>query len=406
MKLTTRAVPRQARGDKLRPIAVSLLLGGALLALTLAPAGSAAEPYELNMIVSLTGPIAFTGNEHLQTWQLVADLANARGGIQGHPLKLVPHDDQSSPVLAVQEANALIAQHVPVIVGPNVTATCAAVVPLVKNGPVLYCLSPAIHPTRGGYVFSSFVTIFDDAEALLHYARDRHWDRVAMITATDASGQEVDRAFGQAFALAENAGLHLVDQEHFNAADLSVSGQMAKIKAADPDLLIAWTTGTSFGTLLHGIHDAGIAAPIVAGSANMIEAQLRGYGDLLPAELYFPAARGMELDAGAPPAVRAAQTTYFAVLKKAGLGMDYTNNSSWDYAMVLVDTLRRLGPSATADQIRDAIDGLRGWAGIQGIYNYDDAEQRGIGENAVVVYRWERTGDRLVPVSSPGGSAR
>ena len=239
------------------PALIALLLGAGVLTLTFARADSAPEPYRLNMLVSLTGPIAFTGSEHLQTWKIVADLANEHGGIGGRPLEIVPHDDQSSPVLAVQEANALIAQHVPVIVGPAVTATCAAVVPLVKNGPILYCLSPAIHPTRGGYIFSSFVTIFDDASALLRYARDRHWSKIAMITATDASGQEVDRAFGQAFALPQNASLHFIDQQHFNTTDLAVNGQMAHIKASDPDLLIAWTTGTSFGTLLHGIHDAG-----------------------------------------------------------------------------------------------------------------------------------------------------
>lgn len=388
------------------PALISLLLGSAVLALTVARAESAPEPYRLNMIVSMTGPIAFTGTEHLQTWKIVADLANEHGGIGGRPLEIVPHDDQSSPVLAVQEANSLIAAHVPVIVGPAVTATCAAVVPLVKNGPILYCLSPAIHPMRGGYVFSSFVTIFDDASALLRYARDRHWTKIAMITATDASGQEVDRAFGQAFALPENASLHFIDQQHFNTTDLAVNGQMAHIKASDPDLLIAWTTGTSFGTLLHGIHDAGIHIPIIAGSANMIKAQLQGYGDLLPSELYFPASRGMEPDPSAPPGVRAAQTTYFAAIRKAGLDMDYTNNSSWDYAMVLVTTLQRLGPTATAEQIRDAIDNIRGWSGIQGVYDYRDNEQRGIGEAAVVVYRWEREGDRLVPVSLPGGAAR
>jgi branched-chain amino acid transport system substrate-binding protein len=384
----------------------AILLAVALLVLPSTRAGSQPAPYELNLILSLTGPIAFIGNEESQMYQAVADLTNERGGIGGRPLKIVTHDDQSNPVVAVQLASSLIAQHVPVIVGPTVTATCAAVVPLVKNGPVLYCLSPAIHPTRGSYAFASFVTIFDDAVALYRYARERRWTRLAMITATDASGQEVDRAFAQALALPENASLKLVDQEHFNGADLSVSGQMARVKAANPDLFIAWTTGTSFGTLLHGIHDAGITAPIIAGSGNMIKAQLQGYGDLLPPQLYFPGARGMEIDARAPAPVRAAQATYFAALKKANLESDYLINTQWDYALVLVNALRKLGPSATAEQIRDEIESVRGWAGIQGTYNFTDAEHRGIGEAAVVVYRWERSGDRLVAVSAPGGRAR
>jgi branched-chain amino acid transport system substrate-binding protein len=392
------------RGTILTTLAACCLMGVAATALT--RADTTPPPYELNVIVSLTGPIAYTGNEHLQMLSAIADTVNAHGGIQGHPLKLVPHDDQSNPVIAVQQANALIAQHVPVIVGPNVTATCAAVLPLVKDGPVLYCLSPAIHPARGGYVFSSFVTIFDNSAVLLRYARDRGWNKIALITATDASGQEVDRAFGQAFALPENAGVQLVDHQHFNATDLTVAAQMAHTKASNPNMLIAWTTGTSFGTLLHGIHDAELTVPIVAGAAVMIKAQLQGYGALLPAELYFGAARGMEFDRSAPRGVRDAQTAYFAALKKAGLEMSYTNNATWDYGVVLTEALRHLGPTATAAQIRDYIDNLSGFAGIQGVYDFHDAEQRGIGQSAVVVYRWESKTDRLVPVSLPGGRAR
>ena len=58
-------------------------------------------------------------------------------------------DDQSNPANDVQLANDLIAKHVAVIMGSALVANCNAMVPLVKNGPVLYCLSPALHPDPG-----------------------------------------------------------------------------------------------------------------------------------------------------------------------------------------------------------------------------------------------------------------
>ena len=266
---------------------------------------------------------------------------------------------------------------------------------------MLYCLSPAIHPVRGSYIFSSSVTILDSATGLLRYARDRNWNKMALITATDASGQEVDRAFGQAFGLPENASLHLVDHQHFNAADLSVDAQMAHIKAQVPDAVIAWTTGTSFGTLLHGIRNEGIAVPIVAGAGNMAKAQLVQYGDLIPQELVFPGLRGMSLSAGPGP-VRDVQNQYFAAIKKVDLE-PFSANFVWDYAMVLVDALRHVGVTATADQLRDYIDNLHGWAGIEGVYDFHDPEQRGMNEASVVIYRWDGKLASFLPISRPGG---
>jgi branched-chain amino acid transport system substrate-binding protein len=377
------------------------LAGATLLSLSAAGAATSGAPYEVNAILSLTGPVAFLGQDELHALQALEEVVNGRGGIQGHPLSFAAVDDQSSPLLAVQLAQNLIRKNVPVVIGPVVTATCAAVAPLMKDGPVLYCLSPAIHPVRGSYIFSSSVTIFDSAVGLLRYARDRNWNKIALITATDASGQEVDRAFGGAFGLAENATLHLVDHQHFNASDLSVTAQMAHIKAQEPDAVIAWTTGTSFGTLLHGIRDTGITLPIVAGAGNMAKAQMQQYGDLLPRELVFPGLRGMSQNASAGP-IRDAQNVYFAALKKAGLE-PFSANFVWDYAMVLVDALRHIGVTATAPQIRDYIDNLHGWVGIEGVYDFRDAEQRGMDERSVVIYRWVPGSSSFVPVSAAGG---
>ena len=379
---------------------VSLL---ALCAGTLARGSAAPEPYELNVIASLTGPIAFLGQEEQQTFEAMAALVNEHGGIQGRPLKFVVSDDQSSPVVAVQLATHLIQKGVPVILGPTLTATCAAIVPLIKESPLLYCLSPAIHPKRGSAIFSSSVTIYDDAMALLRYAHDRAWTKIGMITATDASGQEVDRAFGQAFANPENASVHLIDQQHFNTTDLGVDAQMAHIAANHPDAVIAWTTGTSFGTLLHGLHDTDISVPIIAGSGNMIKAQLARYGGFLPPELYFPGLFGMTRSTTAPKPVQEAQATYMTALAKAKLEPDMTSNIVWDYVMTLIGAIRHIGPSATAPQIREYIDGLRNEPGIEGMYTYTDPEQRGIGQNAVVIYRWTRASDAFVPASEPGG---
>ena len=76
-------------------------------------------------------------------------------------------------------------------------------------GPVQYCFSPGIHPVANSYTFSSSISTDDLATAALRYFHGKHWNRVALITSTDASGQDAERAFVEASRRPENAGLSL-----------------------------------------------------------------------------------------------------------------------------------------------------------------------------------------------------
>ena len=131
----------------------------------------------------------------------------------------------------------------------------------------------------------------DDAIAFIRFFRLKGWKRVALITSTDATGQSLEGSVDRALALPENKDMALVALAHFNTTDLSVSAQIADIKSKTPQVVIAWSTGTSFGTLLRGIHDAGVESPVIGGNGNMVFAQLDQYRDVLPKELHFPGRR-------------------------------------------------------------------------------------------------------------------
>jgi hypothetical protein len=62
----------------------------------------------------------------------------------GDPVHFIVHDDSSSPQNAVLAANQSLESKPNVILGPSLAAMCLAVAPLVANGPVQYCFSPAI----------------------------------------------------------------------------------------------------------------------------------------------------------------------------------------------------------------------------------------------------------------------
>ena len=105
-------------------------------------ASRAAETYDINIVLPLSGPAAFIGQTHDKALHVLELIANKNGGINGRPVHFVFSDDQTSPQIAVQLATSLIAEKPPVVLGSNLSAMCRAMAPLFKDGPVQYCLSP------------------------------------------------------------------------------------------------------------------------------------------------------------------------------------------------------------------------------------------------------------------------
>ncbi len=383
------------------PIAAALLAAGPV-------AGRAAgEQLVVNVILSLTGGGAFLGKAEQQAVLRIEDLTNKSGGVRGRPLKFVIYDDQSSPQIAVQLVAPLVARNVPVIVGPDLTAPCSAVTPLIeKKGPVMYCISPGINPAAKSNAFAGSASLRSDAVALVRYFRLRGWTRIALLVSTDSTGQSFEDSYNRALALPENRHVESVALEHFATSDISVAGQISRIKAANPQAVIAWSTGTSFATALRGFHDAGYDGPLGGGNGNMIYAQLEQYAGFMPKQLYFPGQRALAEGTAAGP-VHDAQSVYLKAFASIGIQRpDWGYMAAWDPTMLVVSALKAVGPTGTAEQIRDYLQNLHSWAGISGIYDFRDGEQRGIGIESVVIDQWLPNRSRFLAVSRPGGVPR
>src|ERR1700727_222452 len=89
---------------------------GLLALISMASAGAQTAPYEINAILSLTGPAAFLGAKEAEAYRALELTVNKSGGIRGRSIKFVIADDQTSPQVALQLANGLIAKGVPIIV--------------------------------------------------------------------------------------------------------------------------------------------------------------------------------------------------------------------------------------------------------------------------------------------------
>jgi branched-chain amino acid transport system substrate-binding protein len=362
------------------------------------------EPYVVNVLLPVTGTNAFLGKTEVESMKLIEQMTNESGGIKGRPLKFLIQDDTSSPQVAVQLAGDLVSKHVPVILGSSSAAICGALAPLVeKNGPVEYCYSPSVHPFPGSYVFSASVGSMDIGAVMVRYFRERGWKNIAVLTSTDATGQDFDHVLDTTMALPENRDVRVVAHEHFSIGDVTVAAQIAKIKAAEPQVLITYTTGTPFGTVLHGAHDGGLDIPIAGANSNMSYEQLEGYAAFLPRTLLFAGMRAMVPAGTGPGPIKDAQTRYFNAFKRDSYRPQFANNLVWDGTQVVVDALRAIGPAATAEQIHSYIESLHSWAGINGLYDFRSGDQRGIGQLAALMYQWDPSAKEFTVVSRPAG---
>ena len=360
------------------------------------------QPVVIPIILPLTGGGAFIGQTHEKTMQVLEELVNKDGGIKGRPLKFNFLDDQTSPQVSKQLASQVQTQSA-IVMGSSLSAMCQAIAPVFETGPVDWCLSPAIFPPKGSYVFSTSVSTKDLLVATVRFFREKGWKKFAVLASQDASGQDGVNDVAEAMKLPENSGMQEVAVERYAASDVTATAQATRIKASGAQALIIWVPGTPFATGLRAVQDVGLDVPIVATSANMVAKQLEGYSAFIPKELYFP---GVSYAAGIAQnsRVKHQQDVYSAAMKAAGVTTDLQTGMTWDAGLMAVEALRKLGPTASGVQIRDYIASLSNFAGILGVYDFTKVPQRGAGIDDAVMQRW--TGSGWSTSSSFGGGLK
>ncbi|MGA2395151.1 MAG: ABC transporter substrate-binding protein [Candidatus Lustribacter sp.] len=369
-----------------------------------APAGSQPAPVRIDVIISLTGSTSFTAKDQVDTLHVLEAYTNKTGGIDGRPVQFVVHDDASSPQVAVQLANQIIAAKGQVILGPAVTGPCQAVAAIVVDkGPVSYCLSPPIAPPANSYVFAASMPAQVADGSMLKYLRLRGFRRFAFVVSTDASGQTNEKAADAALALPENSAVRVVDREYFAPTDVSIAAQAAKIKASDADVVVVWCIGTPFGTVLRGLKDANVTLPVMTTGGNYSPVQLAQYVSFLPKDLYLPGYPFLVPQLIDSPPHKAAIKTFLDLFHAAGItpspgAAPYV----WDPAMMVIAGLRKLGPDATATQLRDYLLSIRSFVGINGRYDFSSGDQHGLTAESQVIVRWDAARGAGIPVSRPG----
>ncbi len=407
------------RGLRLHRLFGSALLLGSILAAcgtssaaALKSPGSAnasvksQSPYYIHAILSITGAGSILGSREAKALNVLAAQVNNNGGIQGHPLKFEIEDNRTSPTVAVSLATPIISSGTPLLFVGSIVAPDQAVDALTgPSGPFIYDFSPIENPKPGSMVFAAGTPLLMDAEAYLTFLKSKAYDNLSIITSTDATGVGGYQALREALKLPQFSSMHVVAHQTFNPSAVSANTQLSIIKAANPQALIIWTTGSPLGTVLNGMSELAMdGIPTVTDNGNASQALLKNFQSVLPKHTYFPTPPFY-----LPPAeisnreVRAKVTSFDNAITSIGGHPGNPYALAWDPAQLVLNALQKLGVGATPGQIQNYMQNLHNVPGVFGLYNTSRLHHHGLSTSDIYMTTWN--GTSFVQASGPGGTA-
>ncbi|QBY54113.1 MULTISPECIES: ABC transporter substrate-binding protein [Cupriavidus] len=219
------------------------LLPAIVLSTLLGASAAALADIRVGIDVSTTGPAASIGIPSKNT---VLMWPQTLGGQKAHYVIL---DDGSDPAAAVRNVRKLISEEkVDVIVGPNITPTALAALDAVSEGetPMVALAASAsiVEPQTDAKRRWAFKMPQNDshmATVLTEYMSNHGIRTVGFIGFADAYGESWWREFSR---LAEVRKIKVVANERFSRNDTSVTGQVLKLMAANPDAVLIAGAGT------------------------------------------------------------------------------------------------------------------------------------------------------------------
>lgn len=355
-------------------------------------------------MVSETGSAAFLGQLEAKSLKALTAYDNAHGGIDGHPISLDLKDNQSSPSVAVSIATPWVTSGVPFILDGSIVAADAPVDALAgPTGPVMYDLSPGVHPKPNSYVWSAGISTTSDAEAYLNFLKAKGLTRIAAITSTDGSGKDGWTQLKNQLKKPAYSGFTMLSHQTFDPTAVSVTTQLSIIKAANPQAIVVWTTGTPVGTVFKGMASLGMSnIPTVTTDGNAISQELDSFSSVVPKNLYIPTGPLFLSPSLLSGSLKTAISNFDTAIKADG----GSPNDGWGLSAsafdIMVHAVRVLGVNATAVQLHNYLQTkVKNYAGIYGIYNMSASDHRGV--HAQDIYMTDWNGSSFVPVSGPAG---
>src|ERR1700759_594867 len=357
------------------------------LALPGLPASAQTNEITIGTTITTTGPGAPLGIPERNALEFVPK------EIGGVPLKGIVLDDGGDPTNATTNARRCVTESkADVIMGSSITPSTIAVSNVANEAGIPHIgLAPfPITPERAKWSVDMPQPVPIMGKVLYEHMKAHNVKTVGYIGYSDSYG---DLWFNDFKTQGGPMGLTVADEERFARPDTSVTGQVLKLIAANPDAILIGASGTAAALPQTELRDRGYKGLIYQthGAASMDFIRIAG-----------PAAEGVIMASG--PVMDPEDQADSPRTKKPGLALTaayedkYGPNSRSQFAGHSYDAfevLKRIVPTAlktakpgTAEfheAIRQALLTEREIPATQGVYNYTEKDRYGLDDRSRII---------------------
>jgi branched-chain amino acid transport system substrate-binding protein len=357
------------------------------LALPGAPASAQTNEIVIGISLTTTGPGAPLGIPERNALEFVPK------EIGGVPLKVIVLDDGGDPTNATTNARRFVTESkADIIMGSSTTPPTIAVSNVANEAGILHIgLAPfPITAERAKWSVTMPQPIPIMGKVLYEHMKAHNIKTVGYIGYSDSYG---DLWFNDFKNQGVPMGMTVVDEERFARPDTSVTGQVLKLLAANPDAILVGASGTAAGLPQTELRDRGYKGLIYQthGAASMDFIRIAG-----------KAAEGVIMASG--PVMDPEDQPAEAMTKRPGMALvtayeaKYGPNSRSQFAGHSYDAflvLQRIVPTALKaakpgtpefrEAIRQALLTEREIPASQGVYNFTEKDRYGLDDRSRIL---------------------
>lgn len=332
-------------------------------------AGVSSTEIVLGTHLDMSGPVAVAMPVIRNGMQMRIDEINEGGGIHGRKVRFVIEDNASQPPLAVRAVDKLIRKDevfallCPFGSGPNIATVKKAVdAGVIVFGP--YAASALVRQAAGPspLLFTTNLHYDSTTGAGLRSALGRLGSKkIGFIYQEGAFGDLVGKGVKDELAARR---LPLVAEASYKVGDLDLSSQVARMRAADADLIVMATTTRETIAVCSEVKKLGIAGVNILTSSPGRAGITVALGKQAVEGLYGCGTWRITPEAQMSPALRAWSESY---RKRFNSAADDAALAFYDWAGWFLQEIARAGPNLTQDTLVKALQS----SSFKGMSSYD-----------------------------------
>jgi len=346
---------------------------------------AAAEDFKIGAVASLSGPAAGFGKDYSDGFKAYVDGWNKRGGLKGRKIVLELLDDETSPVGAVNAFRRLASDAKTSVIWLGVSSNSALgikplssefKVPVVTGGAVDTLGIPA-----NPYFFKVVPGTKDFMIAVVDWAKQQKYTRIATLNATDAYGQSEAKYLKE---LAAAAGIQVVAAETFAVTDTNFNVQLIKIRNSNAQMLYDGATGGTGILIFKQFKQLDLKMPLMVSQALFN----RAFFDSVPDKasingVLTPTNLGILAASLGGDVARMHKELSDVLGRPAGLFHTF----GWDHGIATEWAINN--SDGTRDGIRAALDKIKDLPAINGPLTYTPDNHIGQDSRGLLIARYQ-----------------